>query len=124
LSASEPFISVNSSATIQAVCDEEALALFYASRGDRQQALQFAEKAVAHAEHYAAGPATELRKSHLARSYFVLASVHSKFADRAEARRWANAAVDLWRPVQSRAILALHRKAINEATALAQPPRY
>jgi tetratricopeptide (TPR) repeat protein len=121
LAAAEAFLSSgNASAAIQAIADEEALALLCASQGDRARSTDLALRAVAHAEKYAAGPRSDLAKAHLARSYFVLASVYSRFADWAEARRLAKAAIDLWQPIRSQGILAMHRQAIADASALVE----
>jgi tetratricopeptide (TPR) repeat protein len=94
------------------------LALLYASSGDRAQAFDYARRALAEAERYAAAPSSDIRTASWARSYFVLASVHSRFGEFADARRAAEKALELWRLVRDPGVLALHQKAIEKASEL------
>jgi non-specific serine/threonine protein kinase/serine/threonine-protein kinase len=101
---------------IQAFANEEALALLYASTGDRTTALEFADRAVSGAEAlWGKAPTSEIRAGHLARAYFVDASVQRTFGDWDQARTAAERAVALWRPIQNRGVLAVHRGAIQDA---------
>jgi tetratricopeptide (TPR) repeat protein len=119
--AAETFLpSGSASAAVQAIAGQEALALLYASQGDRARAIELARRAMSNAERHAAGQPSDTSAGHLARSYFVLASVHAKFSEWTDARRVANQAMDLWRPIRNPGVLALHRHAIADASALAR----
>jgi tetratricopeptide (TPR) repeat protein len=120
LAVLEPFLSTgNASVAVQAIADHEALAQLYASLGDRAWSMEFARRAVSGSERHAATQPSETNAGHLAHSYFVLASVHAKFGDAAEARRVAKQAMELWRPIRNPGVLGMHRKEMEEASALA-----
>ncbi len=107
------------SITLQALTDEEALALLYASTGDRTGAMDFAGRALRRAEAYSAADVkSEGRAGHLAHTYFVLASVRKAFADGEQAREAAERALTIWKPIQNRSVLTLHHAAIEEAQAM------
>jgi serine/threonine protein kinase/tetratricopeptide (TPR) repeat protein len=104
---------------LQALVDEEALALLDASTGERAEALEFAHRAVAHAEKYAAGtPPPDDRAGHLGMACFVLASVQKTFGDWEPARQAAERALSIWRPIRNPGVLTLHHQAIQGAEAL------
>ncbi len=104
---------------LQALVDEEALALLYASTGDRSQALVFSNRAVADAETYAAGnPSSEDRAGRLASACSVLASVYKTLGDWDHASQAAERALAIWRPITNPGVLNLHRQAIDDAGAL------
>ena len=55
---------------------------------------------------------------HLAKAYFVLASVSRAAGDWKQAREAVARAVTLWRTVNDASVLALHRPAKEEAEAM------
>jgi tetratricopeptide (TPR) repeat protein len=106
-------------AIMQAIMDYEALALLYASTGESTRAFEYARKGlVAAGEQFAAVQPSEARMAHLARSYFVLASVYSKFNQWDDARQAAEEALKRWRPIRNQGILRLHQRDILEAGEL------
>jgi tetratricopeptide (TPR) repeat protein len=107
-----------SRARLQAINDQEALALLYASTGDRTQAFFYARRAVAEGEQYAAADRSEHRNAHLARAWFVLGSVQSRFGEWADAHLSAERALELWRPIGDRAIQRRDQVAIRQADEL------
>ena len=122
LAVVEPFLSTgNASIAVQVVADQEALALLYASLGDGTRSMDFARRALSGSERHAATQPSETNAGHLAHSYFVLASVHAKFAEQANARSAAERALELWRPIRNPAVLAMYRKDLEKASALADP---
>ncbi len=110
--------SMASRAKLQAMNDQEALAMLYASKDDRTQAFEYARRALADAEQFAAADPTEHRQAHLARALYVFGSVHSKFDEWTDARQALHRAMELWSPIRDRAILGLHQKAIDQASVL------
>jgi len=105
--------------SVQTFIDEEALASLYAATGDREAALPLANSALARALAFADGDRkSERRIGHLAKAYFVLASVSLAAGHREPAREAAGRAVALWRTVHDPGVLALHRQAKEEAEAM------
>jgi tetratricopeptide (TPR) repeat protein len=107
-----------SRAKLQAMNAQEALALLYASKGDRTQSFEYARRALADGEQFAAADHTEHRNAHLARALFVLGSVHSKFDEWAGAQPALERAMELWRPIRDRAIQRRDQTAIRQAGEL------
>jgi tetratricopeptide (TPR) repeat protein len=105
-------------AKLQAMNDQEALALLYASKGERTEALVYARRAVTGGEQYVAADRSEHRNAHMARAWFALASVHSKFCEWADAHVAAERALELWRPIRDRAIQRRDEAAIRQAGEL------
>jgi len=104
---------------LQTFTDEEALASLDADAGDHSAARALANRAVVHAQAYADGdPKSERRVGHLAKAYFVLASVSRAAGDWKQAREAVARAVTLWRTVNDASVLALHRPAKEEAEAM------
>jgi tetratricopeptide (TPR) repeat protein len=104
---------------LQAFTDEEALASLDAEAGDHSAARALANRAVARAQAFADGdPKSERRIGHLAKAYFVLASVSRAAGDWKQAREAVARAVTLWRTVNDASVLALHRPAKEEAEAM------
>jgi hypothetical protein len=81
--------------------------------------MEYARRALSGSEQHAASQPSDTNTGHLAHSHFVLASVHAKLGDWAEARRAAQQAVELWRPIRNPGVLAMDRKEMAEALALA-----
>jgi eukaryotic-like serine/threonine-protein kinase len=103
----------------QTFTDEEALALLDSNAGDHGAARALANSAVARAQAFADGDRkSERRIGHLAKAYFVLASVSRATGEKEQARVAAEKAVSLWRTVHDPAVLAFHRKAMEEAEAM------
>jgi tetratricopeptide (TPR) repeat protein len=99
--------------------DEEALALLDAAAGDSSAARAFAESALARAQAFADGDRkSERRIGHLAKAYFVLASVARSAGDRMQAHAAASRALSLWQSVSSPVVLATHQHAREEAEVL------
>jgi len=120
LAESEPFAnSGNVTLISQAMADQEALSLLFASEGDRISALDFAGRAFALAQKLAVAPFMDDNNiGHMGRAYFILASVEAKFHDAVHGREMAQKAAATWRSIQNRSVLALHRKAIEDTAAL------
>ncbi len=98
---------------------EEAMALLDAAAGDSIAARAFAESALAHAQAFADGDRkSERRIGHLAKAYFVLASVARSAGDTQQAHAASSRAVSLWQSVSSPAVLAIHQHAREEAEVL------
>jgi tetratricopeptide (TPR) repeat protein len=107
------------SCALQVFTDEEAIALLDADAGDHSTARAFANTALAHAQAFADGdPKSERRVGHLAKAYFVLASVSRAAGDKKQAREAAGQAVTIWQSVKNPSVLALHRQAKEEAEAM------
>ena len=105
--------------TVQAILDEEALAELYSSTGDHGSAQLFAGRAVSRAETYVAGdPQSGRRIGHLAKAYFVMASISQAAGNHAHAHEFAARAISRWQSVNDKNVLAFHRHAIEEADAL------
>jgi tetratricopeptide (TPR) repeat protein len=112
-----------SQATVGPCTDEEALASLYAGAGDHGAARALANSAVTRAQAFADGdPKSERRIGHLAKAYFVLASVARAAGDREHAREAAGRAVSLWRTVHNQSVLATHRQAMEQAQAMLRDP--
>jgi eukaryotic-like serine/threonine-protein kinase len=107
-----------SRAKLQAMNDQEALALLYASKGDRTEAFEHARRALAGGEQFAAEDRTEHRNAHLARALFVFSAVHSKFDEWTDAHVAAERALELWHPISDRAILRRDQAAIRQAAEI------
>lgn len=105
---------------MQAFVDEEALALLDASAGNREEALIFANRAVADAEKTAAekNRSPEDYNGHLANAYFVLASVLKDFGDWEQADQAAERALTIWHTIRNPSVLILHHRAIGDAEAM------
>jgi tetratricopeptide (TPR) repeat protein len=104
---------------LQAFTDEEAIASLYADAGDQSAAREFANRAVARAQAFEdADPKSERRIGHLAKAYFVLASVSRAAGNGEHARESAGRAVALWRTVNDPSVLALHRQDKEAAEAM------
>ncbi|MFZ1009590.1 MAG: hypothetical protein WAN65_22310, partial [Candidatus Sulfotelmatobacter sp.] len=107
------------SCALQAFTDEEAIALLDADAGDHGAARALANSALAHAQAFADGdPKSERRIGHLAKAYFVLASVSRTAGDMKQARESAGQALTLWRTVHNASVLAAHRQAKEQAEAI------
>jgi tetratricopeptide (TPR) repeat protein len=103
----------------QLFADEEALALLYADAGTHSAARVFADSALVRAQAFADGDQkSERRIGHLAKAYFVLASVSRAAGDRKQLREAAGRAVSLWSSVHDPSVLTLHRQAKEEAEAM------
>jgi len=103
----------------QVFTDEEALAVLDADGGDLNAARGLANSALAHAQAFAdSDRKSEPRTGHLAKAYFVLASVSRVAGDSEQARESARRAVALWRAVHDPTVLATHRQAMEEAEAM------
>ncbi len=120
LDLTEPFLrSKNSSALVQILVDERALARIYAGLGDGARSLEFAQKAVAHAGLYnGSGQNSDRRAGHLAAAHFAVAAARSQLGDWLESRREAEQALALWNPIRSADVLALYQVEIAGASAL------
>lgn len=59
-----------------------------------------------------------MKNGQWARAYFTLASVYAQFNQWEEARQSAERALALWKPIRNAGVLSVHRKAIDEASAL------
>jgi len=109
---------------VHALTAEEALAMLYASRGERQQARSFAQRALARAQKYLAAAAQDdSRTARLAQAYFVVGSVEAKFANWDVAGEPAQAAAANWRLVRNPGVRATHRQAIRDTDALLEQIR-
>jgi tetratricopeptide (TPR) repeat protein len=117
------FESGVSLAITQTMADDQALALLYASRGDRPRALAWAGRAVAAGDRQMSGKPTgkpsDAFIAHVAESHWVLASVHARFAEHDEARRAAQRALEVWKLVRNPRLLGGYRKSMEEAALLA-----
>ena len=104
---------------MQLFTDEEAMALLDAGAGDHAAARPFADSALARAQAFADGdPKSERRIGHLAKAYFVLASVSRAAGDKEQARDSAVRALSLWRTTHNPSVLAAHRQAREDAEAM------
>jgi serine/threonine protein kinase len=104
---------------LQAFTDEEAIATLYSNTGDHGAARVYADRAVARAQAFADSDSkSERRIGHLAKAYFVLASVSRAAGDPKHARESAGRAVSLWRTVHNPNVLATHRQAMADAEAM------
>jgi len=120
LAIAEPLASAgNPSLIASTLADEQDLALLYASLGDRAAAFDFAGRAVALGQKQYAGPGPkDNRISRLAKAWFALASVQSKFNDWDSARETAAKAGALWPLIENRGILSACRKFIQGTDTL------
>jgi tetratricopeptide (TPR) repeat protein len=122
LSGVEPFLgSGNATAITQAIADQEDLALLFASNGDQRNALDYAGRAVADGERHAASKPPDALVGRLAEAYWVLATVHAKFAEPEQARGEAAKALKLWKMVRNSGILTSYRKSMDNAAAMLAP---
>ena len=104
---------------VQLFTDEEAMALLDAGAGDHAAARPLADSALARARAFADGdPKSERRIGHLAKAYFVLASVSRAAGDKEQARDSAVRALSLWRTTHNPSVLAAHRQAREDAEAM------
>ena len=104
---------------LQVFTDEGALALLDADAGDYSAARALANGALAHAQAFADGdPKSQRRIGHLAKAYFVLASVSRAAGDKQHARESAGRAVSLWHTVHDPTVLSTHRQAMEAAEAM------
>jgi serine/threonine protein kinase len=101
----------------QTIAAEQALALVFAARGDRQRALEYANRAVAEGERHRDN-ATDAVRGRFAQSHWVLASVFATFSERDQARNAAERALEIWRQVHNSGVLVNYRKSMDDATAL------
>jgi serine/threonine protein kinase/tetratricopeptide (TPR) repeat protein len=116
----EPFLNSSSSAMVQALADLEALALLSSSAGERAAAMDYAKRALTNATQYASEQKSDSRNGQWARAYFTMAAVQAKFDEWQEARQSAERALTLWKPIRNAGVLSVHRKAIDETSALLQ----
>jgi len=108
----------NLSMRAQLLADEEALALLYANSGQRAAAYDFARRAMAVSQAPEA-LSQDVRNGRQARALFVLASVQAKFGESAAARDTVARAQAAWQAIHNRAVLTVHRRAIQGTAALA-----
>ena len=115
-----PFVdSGNSGAKVQQIACEQALAAFYAAKGDKPKALAHANSAVAESEVYASSQKSDQRSAHLARSYSVLASTHAHFGDQELSSRAAQKALSVWKQLKNASILSMNQAVIRDTGLLA-----
>jgi len=112
-------VGLKQGAMLQAAVDRELLAGLYASAGERAKAFDEARAALDITQRYAVLKPSEHATAHIARAWSVLASVHSAFGESGAAREAARKAIERWRPIRDKNILAWHRKAIDGASKLA-----
>ncbi len=87
---------------------EEGLARIYASSGSHADALEFAKRAVAHAEkRKAESSPNEYRTGSLARAYAILALVQEE-GDPDQARQSAEHAQEVWKQVHNAGVISIY----------------
>jgi tetratricopeptide (TPR) repeat protein len=88
---------------------EEGLARIYASSGSHADALEFAKRAVAHAEkRKAESSPNEYRTGSLARAYAILALVQEDGGDPDQARQSAERAQEVWKEVHNAGVISVY----------------
>ena len=99
--------------------NEEGLAEIYAEQGDRDAALTWAGKAVDGAEKLSSQfPGRAGALGHLGEAYFELAWVERMLNDWDGASAQAERSASLWRSIDDKGVLSIHRQARERAEAL------
>lgn len=110
--AVQPFLAIkNTNITYQFIGAERCLALAYASAGERNASLDFAQKAFDLTQSYIGQPPFhDSQKATLASSWATLALTQSRLGDIDNARQSAQQAVTLWDSIQQKGLLSVRRK--------------
>jgi tetratricopeptide (TPR) repeat protein len=118
--AVQPFLAIkNTNITYQFIGAERCLALAYASAGERNSSLDFAQKAFDLTQSYIGQPPFhDSQKATLASSWATLALTQSRLGDIDNARQSAQQAVTLWDSIQQKGLLSVRRKEKDDTRAI------
>jgi tetratricopeptide (TPR) repeat protein len=106
--------------TAVALGNEDGLAEIYAVQGDADAGLTHAGKGVDRAEKYSAShPGRAPATGQLGEAYFELAWVERTLGDWDRAAADADRAMSLWRSIDDKGVLSVHRQARERSEALA-----
>jgi tetratricopeptide (TPR) repeat protein len=118
LAIAEPLLSSGNPSILAGVlANEEALALLDATSGNRGAALDYANRALTLAEKPTSGSADN-SKGRVGKALYVLAFVQMKSNDRALAHENASKAAAMWRTIESKGLLSVYRKEVQETGTL------
>lgn len=111
----ETWATSDSTALIQAMASEEAIAQLFAPQGRTAEALDFANRAVARARKSDTPSSNERMQGHIGRAYFALAAVRNAVGQPELSRQAASQASEHWSKLHSPRLLFYYAPLIKEA---------
>jgi tetratricopeptide (TPR) repeat protein len=106
----------------QYIAAERGLALLHASSGDREIALEFAQRALDQTEAEAGeSPTIDAQMVNLASAWATLALTQARVGEMDDARRSAQKAADLWNSIKQVGLLSVRQREKVDTRALLDP---